>query len=326
MIKVAIAGCGTMGEVHAANLSRMPGVVIAGVYGRNPDALAGFASRYRTKAYDDFERMIEDTDADLVCVLLRTEEHKEYVIRAARCGKHVFCEKPIALRTEDARQMIDVCESHSVQLFIGHVLRFFPNYVDVKKHLDKGTIGDVGVIHTKRVGPHPGRAKAWYSNPAASGGVIMDLMIHDIDFLRWTIGEISSVYAVNVRRHDQDYALATMRFRNGTIANLEAHWGFPGPFQYAYEFAGNRGMIRMNSGDIQPFVMRIGTPDITADPAVAVPVNPAAHDAYYEEMAHFIACIKENRTPLISPHEAAESVAIARKAIQSALTGEPVYL
>ncbi|TXK85046.1 Gfo/Idh/MocA family protein [Paenibacillus sp. N3.4] len=326
-MKVAIVGCGNMGAIHANNIGQLPDVDFVGAFDVRIEAADRIASLYGTTSYTSFEKMMEEADPDLVCVLLQTPYHKEYVIKAAEYGKHVFCEKPIALTVSDAEEMTAFCESKGVKLFIGHVVRFFPNYADIKNRIDAGEIGKIGVAHSKRVGPHPGKASDWYNDLETSGGVIMDLMIHDIDFFRWTMGEVKTVYTLNYRNQEMDYALVTLRFENKSIANLEAFWGYPGSFRYSVEFAANKGLIRFDSKDANSLNVnkRIST-TTSSGGKVAVPLSPSNHDPYYAELKHFIECIQTNKPLLVTPYDACKNVEIARAAIQSAIIGQPVHL
>ncbi|WP_322923474.1 Gfo/Idh/MocA family oxidoreductase [Paenibacillus campi] len=325
-MKVAIVGCGTMGRIHAANLAKMPEAELVGAFDVQYAAAQHIADTYGTTAFHDFDVMMKETDPDIVCVLLQTPLHRDYVQQIADYGKHVFCEKPIALQAEEGRAMAAYCEAKGVRLCIGHVLRFFPNYQDMKRRVDGGEIGRVGVVHTKRVGPHPGAASAWYHDFEHSGGVIMDLMIHDIDFLRWTLGEVESVYTINYRNSELDYALVTLQFRNKTIANLEAGWGVPEAFRYGIELAGSKGLLRFDSNSAGSLhIKRAHTP--TAGVAeVAVPQSPTYADPYYRELEHFIAAITHGTPLLITAEEACTNIEIVRAAIQSAATGLPIYL
>jgi UDP-N-acetylglucosamine 3-dehydrogenase len=325
-MKIAIVGCGTMGETHAHNLQQMPNVEFVGAFDINEATVNRVASLYGTIAYTSFDQMMEEANPDFVCVLLQTSLHKEYVFKVAEYGKHVFCEKPIALTLTDAEEMIKLCESKGVKLFIGHVVRFFPNYADIKTRIDAGEIGSLGVIHTKRNGPHPGKAKAWYNSLEISGGVIMDLMIHDIDYLRWLMGEVKTVYTMNYRDEELDYALVTLRFKNRMIANLEVCWGYPGAFNYAIELAGTKGVIRFNSNDTQSLIIRKHVVESNNSTVVAVPQSPSMRDPYYLEIEHFIQCIIEGKEPLVTSQDAFKSVEIALAAIQSSNTGLPVNL
>ena len=324
-MKVAVLGCGTMGMTHIENFNKMPNVELVAIFDTDKSLANQVADQYLTTAYTSFQDMMQEKKPDVVSVCLPTPYHKEYVLKVADHGSHVICEKPIAPSMEDAIEMVKHCDDKGVRLFIGHVVRFFPNYVDISTKVKAGLIGDVGVIHTKRVGSNPGQARSWYKD--SSGGVILDLMIHDIDYLCGLMDEVTSVYALNKVEQGHDYALVTLRFGNGAIANLEAYWGYPGPFTTSIEVAGTEGVIRYNSNEsISIKVMKeLDTLNDSAG-TVAVPQSPALHSPYYYELKHFIECIENNEDPIVSVQDALKAVKVALAAIESAKTGLPVKI
>lgn len=325
-VKVVIVGCGTMGGIHAANVSRLEGVELAAVCDERGEAAQKLGERCHAQWFTSFERMVEAAAFDAVIITLPTHLHKDYTIKAAAAGKHVICEKPIAPTLEDASEMMETCKRNGVKLFVGHVVRFFPNYADIQRQVAAGAIGDAGVAHTKRSGPFPGAARSWYADPTKSGGVVMDLMIHDIDFVRWIFGEVVSVYAFNRRTENLDHALVTLSFEGGKIANLESLWGYPGDFHTSIEIAGRRGVIRNHSGDNGSFRLNKAASNREHRQAVAVPKSPSRHDPYYFEMAHFLDCIREEKEPLVSATDAYKALEIALAAKRSADTGLPIQL
>src|SRR5690606_13888639 len=138
-------------------------------------------------------------------------------------GKHVFCEKPIARTVDDAEAMTAACATAGVILQVGHVVRFYPEYERIKQVIDAGTIGQVAMVRTqRRIAPIMERSP-WCADLEKNGGLIIDLMIHDIDTLRWYFGEAERVYAHGLSytewQQTRDVAMASIRFRNGTIAH-----------------------------------------------------------------------------------------------------------
>jgi UDP-N-acetylglucosamine 3-dehydrogenase len=319
-MRVAVVGCGTMGKSHIENLAAMPGVGLVAICDNNEIEVNKTAEQWQIRAYVSLDEMINMENPDVVSICLPTYLHKEYVLRVAAYGKHIICEKPIAPSIEDAVEMINTCKEKGVRLFVGHVVRFFPNYADIKAKVDAGVIGKVGVIHTKRIGSNPARARAWYKD--RSGGVIIDLMIHDIDFLCSVMGEVTSVYALQTQSEQNDYALVTLRFAGGAIANLEAHWGYPGPFTTAVEFAGTEGVIRFNSEDALSLkIVKAASAEDNQPAAVAIPQSPAFHNPYYYELKHFLACIENDTESIVTATDALRALRIALAAAQSAQTG-----
>ncbi|RAP74713.1 Gfo/Idh/MocA family protein [Paenibacillus montanisoli] len=325
-MKVVVLGCGTMGSIHAAAFSRMPDVTLAAVCDIDGERAERLASKLGTVRYASFEEMMNAVEADVVSIALPTPLHKPYVLKAAALGKHVICEKPIAASPEDAEEMIAACRANGVRLFIGHVVRFFPEYADMSSRIEAGAIGTVGVAHAKRIGSHPGDATPWYADQEASGGVMMDLMIHDIDYMRSLFGDVKSVYALNRTGPSLDYALVTLRFHHhNAIVHLEAHWGYPGPFTTAAEFAGTSGVLRYDSSASNSLQIRRAQAT-ASEKKVAVPSSPSYRDPYYLELAHFIGCIRSGAEPIVTEEDAKKAVEVARAAIKSAATGQVIRL
>ncbi|MVP00204.1 Gfo/Idh/MocA family protein [Paenibacillus lutrae] len=325
-MKVAVIGCGTMGTVHARDLYKLPGIELTGVCDLDLKTAQSLAEGTAAQAFASFEEMMAEVEADVIHVCLPTYLHKEYVLKAADLGKHVICEKPIALNLADAEEMIAHCESRGVRLFVGHVVRFFPEYADLHTKIEAGVIGEPGIAHFKRIGSHPGMAKAWYNDEEKSGGILMDLMVHDIDFARWSFGEVKEVYAMSHRSQGKEYALVTLRFVNGTIANLEAHWGYPGAFTTSTEISGSAGILRSNSRDSGSLQLVRSTISRSALAGVQVPGSPSYHDPYYYELEHFLASIRNNNQSVVTARDAYHAIEIALAAKESARSGRPVQI
>lgn len=324
-MRVAVVGCGGMGRVHAGELAIMPGVQLVGVCDIEDHLAEELAARTGTRAFSSYEEMMSQTKPDVVSLALPSHLHKEYICKSAKLGVHVISEKPIALKAEDALEAIQECEQHSVKLFLGHVVRFFPEYAQIKKAVDAGVLGKVGVVHLKRVGSHPGAKREWYFAEKKSGGVIVDLMIHDIDFALWTLGEPKSVYALRRTSEASDYALVTLVFHSGAVANLEGHWGDPGHFRTSAEFAGSSGVIRADSENSKSITIRKAALDSKGNRFAEIPGSPSVRSPYFLELEHFINCIREDANPAVTPADACRALIVANAARESAETGQVVY-
>lgn len=327
-MKISVIGGGTMGMTYARNIAKIRHVRAAGICDVNRERAERAAQVCGTNAYTDADELLSSERPDLVCVCLPTPLHKEFVGKLAGQGVHVICEKPIALDLDEADQMIEVCAQHGVRLFIGHVVRFFPAYRDAAERVKAGAIGSAGIAHFKRFGAYPEGEGDWYRDRAKSGGVIMDLMIHDIDFARTVFGEAESVYA-NVSRTshpDMEYAQVTLRFSGGRMAILEGLWGYPGAFTTAFEIAGRQGVIRFDSSQAYSRMTKVhGGEKGRAEP-VQVPRSTTLHDPYHDELLHFIDCIRSGKEPLVGVRDAYEALKIALAAEQSVRTKQPIGL
>lgn len=324
-MKVAVIGCGTMGKMYMERFELMPEAELVAISNRTEGALQECASRYGATPYTSYEELLAATDAEVVCVTLPTHLHKEVVLLAAAQGKHIICEKPLALNPEDARLMQEACERSGVRLFAAHVLRFFPEYAQLRQQAAAGTIGRIGVSHAKRASKCP-PAGSWYVDKALSGGIILDLMIHDLDFLRWTIGEVKSVFASGRQAEGVDYASVTLRFVNGAIANVEAYWGYPGPFLTQVELAGSQGLLRYDSTQTRSLVIQRSDPDAFRLRGVGFPNRPALKDPFQVQLEHFLDCVQTGNEPLVNAHDGVMAVTLACAAVESLRTGLPVRL
>jgi predicted dehydrogenase len=257
--------------------------------------------------------------------------HKSMVIRAAEAGKHVICEKPIALTLDDAQTMLGACAVHNVTLLIAHVVRFFPEYALAQQAVERGDIGRVGVIRLTRCSYQPKPSTGnWFLDPARSGGMMIDLMIHDFDYARWIAGEVESVYARSVRSRTPDapgdYALVVLRHEGGAISNVEGGWAYPPPmFRTALEIAGDGGLIEHPAGSSQPLGVHLQARD-GETPDVALPRSPLIDSPYDIEIRHFYDVLANSATPRVSARDGYRALEIALAARESAVTGKPVSL
>ncbi len=314
-----------MGKLYAACLSRMDQVRLAGFYARRSDRAVAAADSFGTKLFTTYEDLLSEADIDVVCITLPSYLHREYAVQAAERGKHVICEKPMALTLADTEAMTQASRRYGTRLLIGHVLRFAPEYRNLREHVRSGKIGKVGTGHARRASLHP-PSESWFKNEEMSGGVLFDLMIHDIDFMRWTLGEVRSVYASLATAPGIEYTNATLRFETGAIVNLEAHWGYPGPFLAEAELAGQSGVTRFNNHRAESLIVRQTKHRGMEGEGVHIPQFLLRKSPFEAELEHFIACIREEAEPIVSAEDASRAVEIALAAARSARTGLPQKL
>ncbi len=327
-MRVGIVGTGTMGGVHAAGWKQTDAKLV-GVMSKNKAAALELAKKHSTKVFDTYEDLLGQVDIIDICT--PTDFHKDMVLQAAKAGKHIICEKPIALTVEDGETMIEACDKAKVRLFIAMVVRFFPQYSAAQKAVSSGQIGKVGVMRFKRVGYQPIGDEAWFTIEARSGGMLVDLMIHDFDYARWLGGEVKRVFAKSVRTQDPkapgDYALVTLGFADGRMALVEGGWAYPpGYFRTSLDIAGSDGVLEWRSDDavtIQPFLKPTGETSVAR---VGVPSSILAEDPYTTEIKHAYDCIKNNKPFLVTAEDGLEALRIALAAKESLKTGRAVQL
>lgn len=320
-----------MGNWHAERWQRLP-VEIAGFYSRSRDSAARAAARVGGRVYESLEHLVEDVD--LVDVCTPTFAHPEGVMAAAKAGKPVVCEKPLARTLRDAKAMIEACEAAGAPLFVAHVVRFFPQYELAKQALEAGEVGEPGVLRLVRAGTFPRpTAETWYANFEQSGGVILDLAIHDLDFARWCFGEVERVFARGLTLAGEamrDHALITLRHASGALSHIEGSWAAPpGPFRTALELAGSRGILEWDALEPAPLQLALRLGDAGDEGAAKVPGaadSPLApeDDPYYRELKHVLDVLDAGGRFRVSPRDGLEAVRLALAAIHSLETGRPV--
>jgi len=325
-LRVGIIGAGLMGKMHAERWAQLP-VRLTGFYTRPPEQAQDAVERYGGRAFPSLEPLLAEVDVVDICT--PTPSHKDLVLAAASAGKDIICEKPMARHLRDAEEMVTACKDAGVRLFIAHVVRFFPEYARAKEILDSGRLGRPGVIRTVRGNNFPS-PDTWFADFEQSGGVIMDMLIHDIDYVRWCFGKVARVFAQGLTFsgvQDADHALLTLRFQNGAIGHIEGSWAHPpNNFRTRLEIAGDEGLLEIDSLDILPFSVRLKQEAASLTAGVSVPESPmhSTDDPYYREIAHFLACLESGDDFLVSPRDGLEAVRIALAAIKSLRTGRPV--
>jgi predicted dehydrogenase len=331
-MRVGILGAGAIARVHAQQWVKLP-VTLAGCYDRHPDRSAAFCAEFGGRAYASLADML--ADIDLITICTHTDSHRTAVMTAAEAGVAIVCEKPLARHLHDALEIAEICDARRVPLFVAQVVRFFPAYVQAKATVAAGTIGTPGTIRTQRAGSFPGAGGAFaapfYADFARSGGVVLDLAVHDIDYQRWVCGEVERVFVrgLSFRRPPQaDHAYITLRFANGAIGHIDANWALPpGLFRTGLEIAGTDGLIEWNS--FQPPPLTLARHDPTAPQHRHIETRSplaATDDPYYAQLAHVLDCLEHKRPFRVSPHDGVMNVKVALAALESMRSGQAIEI
>ncbi len=324
-MNLAIIGCGGMGANHAA-MATNAGVNVTVCADAIRKAATTLARHYGAKATTDWEAAITRKDVDIVLITTPTPTHAELVKRAAKAGKHVFCEKPFARTSAQARQALAACEKAGVKLFVGHVVRYFHEFHAMKQQVEAGRIGAPGYAKLYRGGIFPLGQQKWFRDYEQSGGVTFDCMIHDMDWVRYVFGEPERLYcqALLYRQLEGiDYSQVTMRMKSGLIATFIGTWAHPTGFQVKVEICGDNGMIQYDSNDTSITAeKRVVGPS----PGMIIPMSADAVSPYQLEWEDFVAWIEGKRKPRVTPQDAIRAVEMGEAALKSAKTRKPVAL
>ena len=273
---------------------------------------------------DSYDLLLERVDVVDIC--LPTPYHLKYACQALEAGKHVICEKPMALNVGECRQMIEIAEKNGVVLYPAHVLRFFPDFAAAHKAILSGQIGNPQIVCTRRGGDHPRSPIGWYADPNLSGGVMLDLIIHDFDWLRWTFGEVRTVSAdsLTYRGLDHlDYAFVTLEFECGVIAHVEGSWADPAGFNIEFEATGSKGQFSFGNKDKAVMEISSRTEAMGVKKGVSLSLPTTTINSYEQELRHFVS-ILNGEVPQITAYDGLKAVQIAQAAQISVQTGHPV--
>lgn len=260
ILKVCLIGCGRAGMIHARNYkNKIENARMVAVVDAVPEAAKAAAEELGVdKCFSDYKEILQDEEIDAVIVVAPTNLHKQIVIDCAAAGKHIFCEKPMAMTVEECDEMIAACEQHKVKLQIGFMRRFDASFREAKRLVEEGAIGDLVQIHSNTRGPS--KPRPWMYDIKKSNGILAEVNSHDIDAVRWMAGsDIESVYAVagNFRNPEAeadypDYYDSVLM--NGTLKN-GVHFCIDGAayVQYGYdskmELIGTKGKINVGRSE-----------------------------------------------------------------------------
>ena len=327
-MNVGIVGVGFMGATHAAAWAETD-AHISGFLAETTGEAHPLADQYGVKVYPDLASLLDKVDVIDLCT--PTHLHSEMVLQAAAAGSHIICEKPLALTVEQAREMLLACQKAGVRLLVAHVVRFFPEYALAKAAVDGGNIGKPGVVRLSRGSYRPKKPVGnWFLDEAKSGGILMDLMIHDFDYARWIAGEVESVFAKKVTTGQPnapiDYGLAILKHAGGALSHIAGAWAYPPPtFRTHLEIAGDAGLIEFDSDDSAPIRNLIQKP-AGDSPDVGLPSSPVSESPYTTQIKEFYQALSTGAPARVTAEDGLAAVQIAEAAIQSAANGQPVRL
>jgi UDP-N-acetylglucosamine 3-dehydrogenase len=240
-LKTAVIGVGSMGRNHARVYWELPEVHLVGVADKNEAVVREIAQRYNTKPYTDFRQLLDQEQPDAVTIAVTTSCHLEVATEVIQRGINLLIEKPIAFSVDEARIIIEAARKANVQLMVGHIERFNPAVIALKKHLSNHELGRVFQVDARRQGPLPERIN--------DVGVVVDLAVHDLDIMRYvTHAEVTRVYAETehgFHSQKEDLLSGVVRLSDGTIGTLLINWVTPTKIREFYA-TGEYGMFKVD--------------------------------------------------------------------------------
>jgi myo-inositol 2-dehydrogenase / D-chiro-inositol 1-dehydrogenase len=311
-VGVGLVGTGFIARVHAETFSRSALASVRAVASRSADRAKAFAGHWGIPAWHtDYQELVTHRDVDLVCVAAPNWLHRDIVVAAAKAGKHVVCEKPLARTLAEADEMIAACRDAGVKLMYAEELCFAPKYVRAKELADEGALGEVYLVRQseQHFGPH----SDWFWQPElAGGGVLMDMGCHGIEFARWVHRkpQVRSVTAEvgtfvhHERTRADDHAIVVIRFEGRRVGLIEASWAKPGGVDDRVEIVGSSGVTYAD-------LLRGSSLTTFSEAGYGYAVEKAPdtrgwtftmfdelwNSGFPQEMDHFIRCVAEGMVP-----------------------------
>lgn len=335
-VRLGLVGCGGIGGGYVKVLEQIPEARITGVVDPDEARAKKFALRIGCDYFSNLVSLLKKDDIDAVVVGTPHYTHKQISVAALHSGKHVLCEKPMALLLEDCDEMIDAAQKADKKLMVGHCYRFHKSNNKIKVMIKQGLIGRILVVHANGfLGfnvPGSWHPPSWYLRRDYFGTLIAGGLIHQIDLIRWMAGEIKSVFArsdnfIHKEENDkQDYYLISIRFSNGAIGAMESG-NVIRKAENIIKIDGEQGTITsrpLDGGRTKVSIVLHGheEKDFIFDGegahGVGLESETMPSEALKFQMEHFIECIQTNKKPLVDGVQGRKAVEVVIAAEHSA--------
>ncbi|MDO9542396.1 MAG: Gfo/Idh/MocA family oxidoreductase [Kiritimatiellia bacterium] len=323
-IRMLLIGAGFMGRIHLDAARKLAPVKYVGVVDVNERLARKLAASFGLKAYTDPETAIDATRPDAVDLCVPTPWHRPMVAICAARGVHVLCEKPIALARSDALAIKTLAAKTGIRIMIAHVLRFWPEYAFTAAAARQGRFGKIRAVECRRLSPPPGW-NSWMMRPGLGDGAVVDLQIHDMDFIVQLLGKPAAVRADGVQQGGAFNSVANrLYYPSGAVVLVKASFMMPAsyPFRMAFLVEFEKGVIDLDSWRPKGEQLRIY-------PARGKAICPKLEqgNAYGAEIDYFVRRLRDgkpfSRVPL-DESIAALDLCLASK--RSCVTGRSVCL
>lgn len=330
-LKVGVIGAGRIGKLHTENIvKQFRNVEVKAVADVFADKITGWAKSFGiNEVYADYHQILNDPEIDAVLICSSTDTHSPITIEAAKAGKHIFCEKPIDYDIDRIHAALEAVEKAGVKFQVGFNRRYDPNFKKVRDMVQEGKAGDVHIVKVTSRDPEP---------PAldyvkVSGGMFLDMTIHDFDMVRYLSGsEVVEVYANAAvlvdpaigEAGDVDTALITLKFKNGAVGVIDNSRKAVYGYDQRVEVFGSRGSLEAFN-DTPTKVVYSNSEAVTTDKPKYFFLERYQH-SFVAELEEFFNCIVNDRQPSVSGKDGLNSVLVALAAQKSCAEKRPVSL
>ena len=330
-LNIGIIGAGRIGKVHMQSITyNVPTAKVLGITDVFKDGLQELADKYGIeKVYDDYKEMLADKDIDAVLVCSSTDTHADISIEAAKAGKHVFCEKPVDLTPEKVQAVIDAVAEAGVKLQVGFNRRFDHNFAHVRSLINEGKVGNLELIKITSRDPEPPPAE--YA--AVSGGMFLDMTIHDFDMARFLAGsDVTEVYASATclvdpaigEAGDVDTAIINLKFENGALGVIDNSRRAAYGYDQRIEVFGSKGAA-LAANDTPTNVTVMNAEGVTTDKPLYFFLERYMQ-SFRDEMVQFVDAVLNDKETPTTGVDGLNSILVALAAKKSVKEGRPVKI
>ncbi len=328
-IKIGVIGTGRIGKVHTETIAQsIPEAEVVALADVNIAAAQKLADRFMINSVsNNYKDIISNPDVEAVLICSPTDTHAQYIIETAKAGKHIFCEKPVDLNPKTIQKALDAVDESGVKLMVGFNRRFDSNFKKIKQMVVEGKIGEPHILKITSRDPAPPPPEYI----AVSGGMFLDMTIHDFDMARYIVGsEVEEVFVVAGVRVDEkigkagdvDTAVITLKFENGTLGVIDNSRQAVYGYDQRVEIFGSEGMVKVdnNAPDNHDYYSRDGVHS-------SLPLNffmDRYIEAYASEIKEFCRAVAEDRPITVGGRDGLLSVAIGLAAKKSLSEKRPV--
>lgn len=310
MIKVAVIGVGFWGRNHARVYSEIEDVELVAVCDIDREKAKSIAKRYGCRAYTDFKEMLLTEKPDAVSVCTPTITHFEITSEVLNRGVHSLTEKPLCSTIEEAEKLRELAQSLGLKLMPGHIERFNPAVRRIKAMIDDGLLGKIILITARRLSRWPERI--------GDVGVVKDSAIHDVDVMRFLIGDVESVYAKvgSLRHRFEDYVEAILHFKCEVTGFVEANWLTPRKI---------RSLV-VTGSEATASLDYISQEISIEDSEKVLQPTFKWEEPLMKELKHFVDSVLGREKPLLTAEDGVEALKICEAILKSGYKGERIYL
>ncbi|MDD4239512.1 MAG: Gfo/Idh/MocA family oxidoreductase [Desulfotomaculaceae bacterium] len=333
-IRFALAGCGHIAKKHAEAIKAIEDAELVAVCDSEPVALKTFVSKYGIKGYGLYQELLQDREVDVVTICAPSGLHAAMGIAAARAGKNVLVEKPVAITLEEADALIENCERAGVVLGVVHQNRFKPAITQLKSTVERGGFGKITHANaTVRWNRNPNyyTLRPWGRLKNMGGGALMNQAIHNIDLLQWMMGKVVSVFGYTSSSlgltEAEDTGTAVLKFENGALGVIEASTAiYPQNLEETLSIFGEKGTAIIGGtsiGEIKKWVFSDQELSVASIANQASTGSEPLHQCCVRDMVRAVRCREK---PLVDGKEGRKVLEIISAIYQSGVSGQEIVL